>query len=65
MEWQPIETADKLRTILLYSEMWEWTFGATQIGRWDNSGWVFDSGMEILEDEYMPTHWMPLPEPPQ
>ena len=61
-EWQPIETAPKDKTdILVLSEgrvveaYWE---GSRSRGYWDSFFQSYES--ESLE----PTHWMPLPAPP-
>lgn len=61
MEWQPIETAPRDGTPILvaveggrfYADKAEWTA----------SGWAYpchNHGPEIS-----PTHWMPLPPPPE
>ena len=62
--WQPIETAPKNKTVL--------GFQATP-GDWENKMavcWHYrlsygpKDGVWIGEGGLMPTHWMPLPEPP-
>lgn len=73
MKWQPIETAPKDgTTILLASGKYVLT------GYWETDpgwAWKFDGpcwGICEVEDDYYsvykfpdwPTHWMPLPEPP-
>ena len=57
MEWQPIETAPiHAETVLLW-----WNKG-TKIGWRQYSGkWVTPYRYEPVSQ---PTHWMPLPEPP-
>jgi hypothetical protein len=67
--WQPIETAPKDgRTILGYSES-----GQMLIWRWDTDRyakkpkpyWRAFSVFGVTGERSMqPTHWMPLPEPP-
>ncbi len=73
-EWQPIETAPKDGTIVLF---WP-DFDAEdarpphrrkdQKNRYIKMGWTSGNGdywspeMQLLNE---PTHWMPLPEPPQ
>jgi hypothetical protein len=54
--WEPIETAPKDRTVLVYDE------GAVFVSFWFEvrGGW-WDNG--IVDPP--PTHWMPLPEPPE
>ena len=65
--WQPIETAPKdgLTSILVFM------YGSTMAtAYWDGYGFVPD-GVELTYDmteivfEATPTHWMPLPTPPQ
>lgn len=63
MGWQPIETAPKDGTTVL-----TWTKGLTEDEgaimpmRWSSTrGWCEYWGNHDL----FPTHWMPLPEPPQ
>lgn len=68
-EWQPIETAyqegvmhpDKngifcKRVLLFYPP-----YGAMS-GHWNGLRWV---GHSCLNREAKPTHWMPLPQPPE
>jgi hypothetical protein len=60
MEWQPIDTAPKDgQQVLVYEE------GAIFISQWvDNKdegiGW-WDHGIVLPP----PSHWMPLPDPPE
>jgi len=72
-EWQPIETAP-----LESGQLLGWfplRDGGVYIMHWDNDsyaskprphwgvyGWMW--GRKTLRD-FQPTHWMPLPEPPQ
>jgi len=60
MEWQPIETASKgtLESILVYS-----TEGV-EIAWWSglHQQWLTPEGKDVWDT---PTHWMPLPNPPQ
>lgn len=63
MTWQPIETAPKDGTVVVLAE-WSDYHGAWQFGTgyWrrylpgfgDGFGWI----------GHAPTHWMPLPDPP-
>lgn len=73
--WQPIETAPRDGTHILgyiYDEpdvIWfetskNWPTDPVGINAWTNgvvSNGGYDCGYNIIE----PTHWMPLPEPPQ
>jgi hypothetical protein len=69
-EWQPIESAPKDGTRILFALPYVWCGywrGSRPVGmpdyRWDESwiGWT----REAFEDRPLnPTHWMPLPEPP-
>lgn len=61
MEWQPIETAPKDGTpVLLYAtprmEVGYWNVAVTDVGI---TGWYPSMYWR------RPTHWMPLPEPPE
>ena len=72
MKWQPIETApiesfDKEKWFMRHSPnliLWNGhyhvigSFGYTQKGK---GRWTSESGRII----YRPTHWQPLPEPPE
>lgn len=63
MEWQTIETAPKdARLVLIRTHIgdeWAGTFTAY----WSrlNSKWMYAQGRHVPN----PTHWMPLPAPPQ
>lgn len=72
MEWQPIETAPKDGSdVLLYFPL-EGLKGWSRvvICHWRTIGderghWVWqDRAVRGYSDAYKPTHWMPLPEPP-
>ena len=61
MQWQPIETAPKDYTnILVWNDGGAHRDGWVSIAYWNDDGWISPFG-----GEYDPTHWMPLPEPPQ
>lgn len=67
MEWQPIETAPLNVTLLLYgAKRLEMCVGMNH----SRYGWVTDTTSEWVRmypptSIYPPTHWMPLPPPPQ
>ena len=67
-EWKPIETAPKGEWVLLFEPDAE--FGTVDmthwIAKWRYSDW--DEGWFDQDDALVvsnPTHWMPLPAPPQ
>lgn len=76
MKWQPIETAPKDGTSILGFQLWSigpgwcvltWTEWGEHV---DEAGLTeIKPGWTIPEDHYAtcwePTHWMPLPEPPE
>lgn len=62
--WQPIETAPKDGTWILVSHP-AWTDGKWEIAQWSQYSecWqTYDTGLTGLMP---PTHWMPLPSPPE
>lgn len=62
-EWQPIESAPK--------ETWIFTFGILgyricMLHKVKNKWyWYEGNGFSLAEETYTPTHWMPLPKPPE
>lgn len=75
-KWHPIETAPKMRTILLFAvtdadedgrvRNWKMATGFYHTGyesRDGRSPWNWD-GRHIASYDVKPTHWMELPEPP-
>jgi hypothetical protein len=61
-EWQPIETAPKDGTEIL---AWDGSVRTTAVWWVPGKQWSLVSPGEYAEDsEVWPTHWMPLPEPP-
>lgn len=68
MDWQPIETAPKDGThILVYPAL----MGVPLVASWKSKSDDFDyigfwrNPMTEKAVPYMPTHWMPIPKPPQ
>lgn len=61
--WQPIETAPADKPVLVWFERFGMSYN---VMRRDGEGWVeaVDDGRR-LKDGYEPSHWMPLPAPPQ
>lgn len=57
-EWQPIETAPKDGTKILAFNKW----GEYGVAEWVESQQCWFAG---YDDFTAPTHWMPLPEPPE
>lgn len=56
--WQPIETAPKDEPVLVVEDQWitvAWWFENKHMSGWDQGDTIVDN----------PTHWMPLPEPPE
>lgn len=74
--WQPIETAPRMRTILLAvpepcgdPRHWKiasgfWHSGYADESEGDPTPWCFE-GRQLRAYEVQPIHWMPLPEPPE
>jgi len=70
-EWQPIETAPKMKVLLLWAATdiayngvilnWKMATGSWSSG---HEAWIWD-GRLLASYEVQPTHWMPLPEPPR
>jgi hypothetical protein len=56
-DWQPIETAPRLGSVLIYEPRQQWvTVGYQENGCWSD---------ERAEDApIFPSHWMPLPDAP-
>ena len=65
MEWQPINTAPKGGSTILLSRGAQVTVGGwiTDIDHGaDYEGQLNCAGWWLLEGDWTPTHWMPLPE---
>ena len=66
MEWQPIETAPKGREVLVYIEDFNKVTTAwfcVNTGLWPHDEAYTEDGEAC--NVGLPTHWMPLPEPPK
>lgn len=59
-EWQPIETAPEGEEILVYAPIDGVVSSIYKFGAWQKLIMVY-GGSKTNE----PTHWMPLPEPPE
>lgn len=68
--WQPIETAPRDRRVLLWGRYWSdgqgW-FSDALSGWWsaELERWEANGGLHSYSFGVRPTHWMPLPAPPQ
>jgi hypothetical protein len=58
--WRPIETAPKSGMAIL-GFMWIGDSRVTRVLHWDEE----DAQWHSQGQQYHPTHWMPLPEPPR
>lgn len=67
-QWRPIESAPKDGTLIdLWAECWD-ANGKMVFRRIPNCHWYEDknrSGWVGLYSAEYPTHWMPIPEPPE
>lgn len=76
MQWMPIETAPKDGTHILAHGTYQWEDYATHqksgivvvawydADGWGDSCWVLVNA-NPYRDKCQPTHWMPLPPPPE
>jgi hypothetical protein len=66
-EWQPIETASKNDGDVLLFRIDEWGDADMVVGWRGHLGlWRYNNGAAGDEEiTPRPTHWMPLPEPPE
>jgi hypothetical protein len=60
MEWKPIETAPRGKTVLLWKPSTKEHYVAARIDGGHGPGWCTPDGFEI----FGATHWMQLPDPP-
>lgn len=62
-EWQPIETAPKDGTrVLLFRRGWA---ESVSVGWWGGLWETWNVAGGITSEFVHPTHWMPIPEPPE
>lgn len=69
-EWQPIETApmDGTPILCVVKGIYEPTGEPfhPDVAHWDGDEWTgTNCEVDNERNTYQPTHWMPLPEPPQ
>jgi hypothetical protein len=65
MEWQPIETAPRDGTHILGYADGEMA-AVYCLPTWYDDGWSLSvSGKPASDSYFWPTHWMPLPKPPE
>ena len=62
--WQPIETAPIMEAVLVYGRDCKYPCSASWSGIEDEE-WFADAGGVIHGEIGWPTHWMPLPAPPE
>ena len=61
-KWQPIETAPKDGKRIL---AWQKTWYMVNTCHWsDNTNCWIKAGVKLEHPDLWPTHWMPLPKPP-
>lgn len=71
MTWKPISEAPLEGRILLYgtyhgtdgSDSWEWQ--GMEVGEHNTTCWTQYLGQEDYSCRLEPTHWQPLPDPPE
>jgi hypothetical protein len=62
--WRPIAEAPRDGTLLLGWDGKE--MAIVQAAKWASSGWaVAHDAEDYAWSDYAPTHWMPLPPPPE
>lgn len=68
MQWMPIETCNKNQSVISCS-WWKShphrPFIQEGYLHWDGNTWLKQSGGAWQDELTNPTHWMPLPSPPQ
>jgi hypothetical protein len=64
-EWRPIETAPSEEAILVYGGDCEYAASASKYIEDDEELWLIDGAQNAHGEIARPTHWMPLPKPPE
>ena len=72
-EWQDISTAPKDGTPIIGLRIGKYLDGSLypdgEVMMWERgpvSGWAYMGFLvRMIDDEWLPTHWMPLPPPPK
>ena len=71
-DWRPIESAPTEGKIDIWAKMWAPAFDEFVYQRFPDCFWLGPDTMTNrkgqwvgVAKEWRPTHWMPLPEPPQ
>lgn len=63
MEWQPIETAPEDEFVLVWCpDFYCYEYGIAVLGGEEGHWLTYEGDYEL---ESAPTHWMPLPKPPE
>jgi hypothetical protein len=68
MKWRPIETApkDESRFLAYFPDAPEWyDYSVICWSARSTQWWGCSPAAAGIIDQYDPTHWMPLPEPPE
>lgn len=64
-EWMPIETAPRDGTDVLCWVGFTYTPEQHVILHWSEGDWITDYMVDYWAASYEPTHWQPLPDPPE
>lgn len=74
LAWLPIDSAPKDGTVILAYRPDQGVFAAHHVDHgdflglpedeWEQPGWWTTDGGDLSSPDLMPTHWMPMPEPP-
>lgn len=71
-EWQPVAKVPKKKIVLFWGRTFElengvrnWKMETGYIHPYDGGEDWYWGGSLLREYDYFPTHWIPLPEPPE